>query len=390
MIKSSKHIINNCNQGKLTSLDQLFIDYKFDLLTHINYIIDGILPLKINLSSKDIPTEILQHSRYKQLIYKHASSILRSQLDKANKKRYNNYKRIYSYMMKNHPDSSFTKTKYKELNLNNILKSKYFTIPNLNNISINLDERFFNIQSGNHFDLFINLKLPYFNDKGTRALQINIPLNNHKHSNKLLSEGYKLKNNIQIKKVNNDYYLSFIYEKPTPNKRTEGSSLGMDMGYNKLLCDNNGNKYNGNLTEIYNKISRKKQGSKSFKKSLSHRDNEINRICNELPLDNVKDLIIEDLKSVKTGKKYFNNKIQRWSYAKTISKLELLCDEYGINMVKVSPSYTSQTCSACGHIEKDNRKGETFHCLNCGYENDADVNASINIHNRGIYSPFSQ
>lgn len=167
MIKSSKHIINNCNQGKLTSLDQLFIDYKSDLLTHINYIIDGILPLKINLSSKDIPTEILQHSRYKQLIYKHASSILRSQLDKANKKRYNNYKRIYSYMMKNHPDSSFTKTKYKELNLNNILKSKYFTIPNLNNISINLDERFFNIQSGNHFDLFVNLKLPYFNEKGT-------------------------------------------------------------------------------------------------------------------------------------------------------------------------------------------------------------------------------
>jgi hypothetical protein len=42
------------------------------------------------------------------------------------------------------------------------------------------------------------------------------------------------------------------------------------------------------------------------------------------------------------------------------------------------------------HNYKDNRKGETFHCLNCGYENDADVNASINIHNRGIYSSFSQ
>ena len=121
-----------------------------------------------------------------------------------------------------------------------------------------------------------------------------------------------------------------------------------------------------------------------------YRDNEINRICNQLPLNDVKDLIIEDLKSVKTGKKYFSNKIQRWSYIKTITKLNNICDEYGINMVKVSPSYTSQTCSACGQIEKDNRKGETFHCLNCGYENDADVNASINIHNRGIYSFFSQ
>ena len=390
MIKSSKHIIKNCNQGKLASLDKLFIDYKSDLLTYMNYIIDGILPLKINLSSKDLPSETINHSRYKQLIYKQASSIIRSQLDKANKKRYNNYKKIYSYMMKNHPDSSFIKIKYSNLNLKSIIKSKYFKIPNLNNLSINLDERFFNIKSGNHFDSFINLKLPYFNDKGTRALQINIPLNNHKHSNKLLSEGFNLRNNIQIRKVNNDYYISLIWFKENPNKRTEGSSLGLDMGYNKLLCDNNGNKYNGELTEIYNKISRKKQGSKAFKKALSHRDNEINKICNELPLNNIKDLIIEDLKSVKTGKKYFNNKIQRWSYTKTILKLERITDEYGINLVKVSPAYTSQTCSACGHIDKNNRKGEAFNCIVCGYENDADVNASINIHNRGVYSLSNQ
>ena len=55
-------------------------------------------------------------------------------------------------------------------------------------------------------------------------------------------------------------------------------------------------------------------------------------------------------------------------------------------MVKVSPSYTSQTCSACGHIDKNNRNKQLFKCVCCEYENDADVNASINIHNRGIYS----
>lgn len=386
MIKTSKHIINNCNKNKISYLDNLFIDYKQDLITYINYIIDGILPLKINLSSKEIPTEIVKHSRYKQLLYKQASSIIRSQLDKANKKRYKKYKLIYSYMIKNHPNSDFVKSKFSDLNLKNIIKTKYFTIPNLNNLSINLDERFFDIQKGNHFDSFINIKLPYFNDKGTRALQINIPLNNHKHSNNLKSNGYVLRNNIQIKKINGFYYVNLIWFKESPNKRTEGSSLGMDMGYNKLLCDNNGNKYNGNLSEIYNKISRKKQGSKAFKKSLLHRDNEINRICNKLPLDNVKTLVIEELNSVKTSKKYFNNKIQRWSYAKTIIKLDRISDEYGINMVKVSPAYTSQTCSACGHINKDNRKGEAFKCLVCSYECDADVNASINIHNRGIYS----
>jgi IS605 OrfB family transposase len=390
MIKSSKHIVKECNQNKLSYLDNLFIDYKNDLVIYINYIIDGILPLKINLSSKELPTETLKHSKYKREIYKQASSIIRSQLDRANKKRYKKYKVIYTYMSKNHPKSNFVKTKFKDLKIKNIVKSKYFTIPNLNNLSINLTNEFFNIQKGNHFDSFINIKLPYFNDKGTRAIQINLPLNNHKHSNNLKSNGYILRNNIQIKKINNNYFITLIWFKESPNKRTEGFSLGMDMGYKKLLCDSNGNKYNGNLTEIYDKISRKKQGSKSFKKSLLHRDNEINRICNELPLNNVKDLVIEELNSVKKGKKYFNNKIQRWSYPKTVVKLERISDEYGINMVKVSPAYTSQTCSACGHINKDNRKGEAFNCLVCGYECDADVNASINIHNRGIYSSSNQ
>lgn len=391
MIKTSKHIINNCNQGKLEYLDRLFIDYKKDLLTYINYIIDGVLPLKINLSSKELPTETIKHSKYKREIYKQSSSIIRSQIDKSKKRRFNQYKKIYSYMMNNHPDCSFVKKKFSELNLKDILKTRHFTIPNLNNISINLTNEFFNIQNNSHhFDNFVNFKLPYFNEKGTRSLQINIPLNNHKHSNKLKNQGYNLKNNTQIKKINNDYFINLIWFKETPEKRTKGSTLGVDMGYKKLLCDNNGNKYNGDLTEIYNKISRKKQNSKSFKKSLLHRDNEINRICNNLPIHCVKDLFIENLKDVKKGKKYFNNKIQRWSYNKTITKLENLSDEYGINLVKVSPSYTSQTCSSCGHIDKDNRKRETFHCLICTYENDADVNASINIHNRGVYRLSNQ
>jgi hypothetical protein len=140
------------------------------------------------------------------------------------------------------------------LKLKNIIKSKYFTIPNLNNLSINLTNEFFNIQKGNHFDTFINIKLPYFNDKGTRATQINLPLNNHKHSNNLKSNAYILRNNIQVKKINNNYFITLIWFKESLNKRTEGSSLGMDMGDKKLLCDSNGNKYNGNLTEIYDKI----------------------------------------------------------------------------------------------------------------------------------------
>jgi IS605 OrfB family transposase len=389
MIRTSKHIISQANQRKLTSLDSLFVDYKHDLEIYINYIIDGILPLKPNLSSSLLSSENIKHSRYKQLIYKQASEIVRSQIDKSKKRRFSSYKKIYSYMMKNHPNSSFVKLKFSDLKLKSIFKTRFFTNPNLNNISINLDERFFNIKDGYHFDIFVNLKLPYFNEKGTRSLQINIPLNHHKHSLKFKHNMFKLRNNIQIKKINGNYFISLIWEKQIDLK-PNGKTIGLDMGYKKLVVTSDNQFVNGNLTEIYNNISNKKQGSKSFKRSLTHRDNEINRLCNTINIVDVNKIVIEDLKSVKTGKKYFTNKIQRWSYAKTIDTINRICEVNGIELVKVSPSYTSQTCSSCGHVDKDSRKNEKFLCTCCGYEIDADINASVNILNKGIYSSSNQ
>ena len=89
MIRTSKHNISNItNQGKLSYLDCLFIDYKNGLEIYINYIIDGVLPLKTMMSSSLLPNEKIIHSRFKQLIYKQASEIIRSQIDKCKKKRY--------------------------------------------------------------------------------------------------------------------------------------------------------------------------------------------------------------------------------------------------------------------------------------------------------------
>ena len=57
---------------------------------------------------------------------------------------------------------------------------------------------------------------------------------------------------------------------------------------------------------------------------------------------------------------------------------------YGKHLVLVAPHFTSQKCSNCGHIEKDNRKEKVFFCLKCGHKQDADLNASINIRTAGL------
>ncbi|HEY7013562.1 MAG TPA: transposase [Streptosporangiaceae bacterium] len=47
---------------------------------------------------------------------------------------------------------------------------------------------------------------------------------------------------------------------------------------------------------------------------------------------------------------------------------------------KISPAYTSQRCSACGHLAADSRESQAlFRCIACGYTGNADVNAASNI-----------
>lgn len=54
-------------------------------------------------------------------------------------------------------------------------------------------------------------------------------------------------------------------------------------------------------------------------------------------------------------------------------------------LLAVPAHHTSQTCSECGHVAKENRTTQDkFHCVACGHENNADVNAAQNILKRGF------
>lgn len=64
---------------------------------------------------------------------------------------------------------------------------------------------------------------------------------------------------------------------------------------------------------------------------------------------------------------------------------------YNVNVVLVNPDFTSQMCPKCEHISKNNRKSqETFCCEKCGHENNADINAAINIKDRFANPKFKE
>jgi len=262
--------------------------------------------------------------------------------------------------------------------------------PVIKNKTIDLDSRFLTFKENlNSFDFWIHIS------RIGQKIILNLPTRKHKHFLKFQKSGWTMRKGGRLRKTKNDkWFLDVYFEKDESMKKTKGKDLGLDTGYKKLITDSNGKTYDVGLEKICEKISRKKQGSKAFKRALTERNQAINRSVNQIRLRRIKKIVVENLKNIKRKSKgrickQFNNKLQRWSYPRVLAKLQMVCEENRIEFLKVDPAYTSQTCSLCGHVDSKSRLGETFKCTRCGMKMDADVNAAKNILQRGVYSPSS-
>lgn len=388
IVRTTKHILKFANKEKLSLVDKLYSDYEIALKECIDLIYEEKLPLKNLLSSKDLPEYIgnIKHSRWKQLIYKQASEIIRGTKIIQEKQRKQSYKKVYKYFLKQNRYKKFLEKHYHELNL------KKFKKPEIKDIGIILDERFIEEQNGNTFDLFLKIFSPYFYENKRRAITTNIPIKLTKLD--LKYKDWNKRKSMLLKKINGNYYINFIYETNTPEIKHEGVTIGIDFGIKKLLTTSREEFLGTEIESICNEITNCKRGSKHYQSLLQKRNQYIDRVVKTLNVSNVNKIIIEDLRTLKqNGKKKgkstrkFRNKFQYCSVVRTINDIEKICMERGIELVKVSPNYTSQTCSRCKSIDKNSRQGEFYRCTTCGYEIDADLNGAMNILQRGVYSP---
>ena len=57
----------------------------------------------------------------------------------------------------------------------------------------------------------------------------------------------------------------------------------------------------------------------------------------------------------------------------------------GLRLTSVWPARSSQTCSRCSRVDPKSRKTQAeFECTGCGHQDNADVNASTVIAQRGL------
>lgn len=117
------------------------------------------------------------------------------------------------------------------------------------------------------------------------------------------------------------------------------------------------------------------------------------QLCRYAKSQGYDQIVIEDLQFV-FSKCYIVNKTFEVNYNDLFSILHLRelkqtiprianRPKYFLSVSITPAAYTSQTCNACGYIDKGNRPNQhTFKCKNCGHTDNADFNAAKNIRDR--------
>ena len=142
------------------------------------------------------------------------------------------------------------------------------------------------------------------------------------------------------------------------------------------------------------KVGKRKQQKLDTLKSkmIKSEQHLIADMCKTLHSQGVGHIVMEDLDNG-FGKCYvkdkdnedinYNRKVKFLGLSSLKQEVEHIARKYDIAVSTVHASYTSKMCPICGCIEDENRPNqETFKCVECGYETNADFNAANNIKNR--------
>ena len=357
MIRSSKLSTKFSNKEKKQNLILFIDEYKkvtqffIDLLWEKDDV-PKLLPKEVTSQ-----VETWLSARAVQCAAKQASGIIRGTKKKNKERQY-----VYEQLLKSNLFKKARKLK------NFINKNDK---PNIKYLNPELDSRFvsFDFENETSFDIWLT-----FSSLGNK-LKIEIPLKKTKHFNSLNG---KIKTGIRL----NAKHVTFMFESEV-EKKTIGETIGLDIGINVVVTTSNGqfkeeDEHGWTFNKIIQRLNKKVKGSKGYAKVQQQRTSFINWNINNLNLSNVKTLKLEKIKNVRKGKRT-SRFLNRWTYAEIKGKLELTCEKLGVQVVYVSPTYTSQRCSSCGWVLRGNRKGQEFRCNQCSNAMNADLNAARNI-----------
>ena len=200
-----------------------------------------------------------------------------------------------------------------------------------------------------------------------------------------------------ISKELDGWYISITADVPVTITPSNNQAVGIDVGLKHFLTLSNETFIDSpyfiepklkELKILQRKLSRQKKGSNSRNKTkykiqklylkLTRSRTDFLHKTSTAITNLFDEVYVEDLNIQKMLKT--DSKLSRKMLDNSFYTFRLML-QYKAKIFKaVNPAYTSQTCSKCGHVCKDNRKSQAiFDCQSCGHFENADVNAAKNI-----------
>ena len=215
------------------------------------------------------------------------------------------------------------------------------------------------------------------------------------------------------------YYVSVLVEIPDPqavNNRNDG--IGIDLGVKDFAILSNGKTYKninrsarlkklekqlrreqrclsrkyedlkkGEVTQRANIQKQKLKVQKLHHKIDNIRTDYINKIIAEIVKTKPSYITIEDLNvSGMMKNRHLSKAVASQKFYGFRSRLKAKCDANGIELRVVDRFYpSSKLCHCCGRIKKDLKISDRIYRCACGYVEDRDFNASLNLRDAVTY-----
>ena len=215
------------------------------------------------------------------------------------------------------------------------------------------------------------------------------------------------------------YYVSALVEVTDPVRDSCFSDgVGIDLGLKNLAIISNGTVYRNinktarirklekQLRRAQRKLSRKyenlKKGESTQKANIRKqklkvqkfhhrlkniRTDYINKTISEIVKTKPSHITVEDLNvSGMMKNRHLSKAVASQKFYEFRTKLKKKCEEFGIELRIVSRWYpSSKTCHCCGHIKKDLKLSDRVYRCACGYIEDRDFNAALNLRDAETY-----
>lgn len=225
--------------------------------------------------------------------------------------------------------------------------------------------------------------------------------------------------NATVSQSGGKWFISIQTEREVDQPLPNGEAVGIDMGIARFATLSDGShieplnsfkKHQQRLARYQRAMSRKVKFSNNWKKAKAQVQRVHTRIANARKdflhkascqiSQNHAMIAIEDLQVRNMSKSAKGNSEQHGKMVKQKSGLNRSILDQGWSefrrqleyksawnggfVIAVPPQYTSQTCPCCGHVSKDNRQTQArFECIECGFEENADLVGAINVLARG-------